>query len=185
MQTTGKLALCLLLLIMSGLAHAATAAKVISVDHDVAAEFELEDDKGVVHRLSDHEGKWVIINFWATWCGPCIKEIPELQRFYERHRDDDVVVIGINFEELTVTELQQAIGEFGIGYPVLRIGSIPLVPFEPLKGLHSTFAVSPEGRLVKSWLGPVNGDMLEEFIASRLKARSMTTTSMLRGDLND
>jgi hypothetical protein len=91
-----------------------------------------------------------------------------LKRFHQQYRDQDIVVIGINFEELTVEQLQQAIDEFAIDYPVLRIGSVPLVPFEPLKGLPSTFAVSPEGRLVKSWMGPVDGEVLRSFIASQL-----------------
>jgi thiol-disulfide isomerase/thioredoxin len=149
-------------------ASSASAASFIENTHDAPAAFELQDVQGKLHRLSDYQGKWVIVNFWATWCSPCIKEIPELKRFHQQYRDQDIVVIGINFEELTVEQLQQAIDEFAIDYPVLRIGSVPLVPFEPLKGLPSTFAVSPEGRLVKSWMGPVDGEVLRSFIASQL-----------------
>ena len=136
--------------------------------HNEVANFELKDVDDRLHRLSDYEGKWVIVNFWATWCGPCIKEIPELTRFYHHYREKGVMVIGINFEELPVERLKQAIDEFAIDYPVLRIGSVPLVPFEPLKGLPSTFAVSPQGRLVKSWLGPVDEKVLQTYIEARL-----------------
>ena len=52
-------------------------------------DFSLPDAAGQEHRLSDYRGKWVVINFWATWCGPCMVEIPELVRFHERHQDDD------------------------------------------------------------------------------------------------
>lgn len=152
-------------------AYSASAAGFIENTHDAPAAFELQDVQGKLHRLSDYQGKWVIVNFWATWCSPCIKEIPELKSFHRQHRDQDIVVIGINFEELTVEQLQQAIDEFGIDYPVLRIGSVPLVPFEPLKGLPSTFAVSPQGRLVKSWMGPVDGEVLRSFIASQLERK--------------
>ena len=151
---------------------AASGSNVMENSHDVPAAFELLDTSGQQHRLEDYRGNWVIVNFWATWCGPCIKEIPELKRFYQRHRDNGVVVIGINFEELTVDQLKQAIGEFDIDYPVLRVGSVPLVPFEPLKGLPSTFAVSPQGRMVKSWIGPVNEETLQLFIEQKIEGKA-------------
>jgi thiol-disulfide isomerase/thioredoxin len=153
-------------------AYGAQGAGYIENSHDAPAAFELQDVKGQLHRLEDYRGKWVIVNFWATWCSPCIKEIPELKRFHQQHHEKDIVVIGINFEELTVEQLQQAIDEFDIDYPVLRIGSVPLVPFEPLKGLPSTFAVSPQGRLVKSWIGPVDGEVLQSFITSQLERKT-------------
>ena len=147
----------------------AAGSNVMEQSHDLPAAFELQDADGRLHRLEDYRGNWVIVNFWATWCAPCIKEIPELKRFHQQHRDKDVVVIGINFEELTAEQLQQAIAEFDINYPVLRIGSVPLVPFEPLKGLPSTFAVSPQGRMVQSWIGPVNEETLQKFIMQKIE----------------
>lgn len=155
-------------------AFAGKAGTVIERTHDTQASFELSDANGRLHRLSDYQGQWVVVNFWATWCSPCIREIPELQRFYNEHREAGVTVIGINFEELTVEQLKQAIGEFGISYPVLKIGTVPLVPFEPLKGLPSTFVVSPEGRLVKSWLGPVNEETLKAYLLPKLAAQTAT-----------
>ncbi|MCW8964464.1 MAG: TlpA family protein disulfide reductase [Gammaproteobacteria bacterium] len=149
--------------------------------HDIAADFTLQDANDQTHRLSDYKGQWVIVNFWATWCSPCIREIPELNRFYQRHHQAGVNIIGINFEELSVEQLKQAIGEFGISYPVLRIGSVPLVPFEPLRGLPSTFVVSPEGRLVKSWLGPVNEDVLNRYVLPKLnKGKAVNSDSVVR-----
>jgi len=166
---------------ISGFCYAGTGDGTMTREetHDLAADFELRDAHDRVHRLSDYQGQWVIVNFWATWCGPCIQEIPELNRFFRQHHEAGVTVIGINFEELSIEQLKLAIGEFGISYPVLRIGSVPLVPFEPLKGLPSTFVVSPDGRLVKSWLGPVNKSVLNAYIAPKLAAKAAVNNSQV------
>jgi len=162
---------------MSGYSYGGTGANSVLLEatHDAIANFELQDVNNQLHRLSDYQGQWVVVNFWATWCSPCIKEIPELKRFHRQYHKEGVTVIGINFEELSVEQLKQAIREFGIDYPVLRIGSVPLVPFEPLKGLPSTFVVSPEGRLVKSWLGPINEDVLKAYVLPNLADKNITT----------
>ena len=128
-------------------------------------DFSLPDADGRIHRLSDHRGKWVVINFWATWCGPCMIEIPELMRFHERHRDDDAIVIGVNFEEIDTPDLVKFIAEMDINYLVVRAGDKPILPFEPLKGLPSTFFVDPHGELVASHVGPVTGEAIDDFLA--------------------
>ena len=128
-------------------------------------DFSLPDADGRMHRLSDHRGKWVVINFWATWCGPCMVEIPELMRFHERHKDHDAIVIGVNFEEIDTPDLVKFIAEMDINYLVVRAGDKPILPFEPLKGLPSTFFVDPHGELVASHVGPVTGEAIDDFLA--------------------
>ena len=128
-------------------------------------DFSLPDADGQVHRLSDHRGKWVVINFWATWCGPCMVEIPELIDFHERHKDDDAIVIGVNFEEIETPDLVKFIDEMDINYLVVRAGDTPILPFEPLKGLPSTFFVDPHGEYVASHTGPVDAAAIDDFLA--------------------
>ena len=128
-------------------------------------DFSLPDVAGRMHRLSEHRGKWVVVNFWATWCGPCMVEIPELMRFHARHKDHDAIVIGVNFEEIETPALEAFIAEMGIDYLVVRAGDTPILPFEPLKGLPSTFFVTPHGELVASHVGPVTGAAIEDFLA--------------------
>ena len=149
------------LLLLAAVAPAAPAAGADA--HHV--DFSLPDVTGQVHRLSDHRGKWVVVNFWATWCGPCMVEIPELMRFHERHKDHDAIVIGVNFEEIETPALEAFIAEMGIDYLVVRAGDTPILPFEPLKGLPSTFFVDPHGELVASHVGPVTGAAIEDFLA--------------------
>ena len=105
-----------------------------------------------------------MINFWATWCGPCLKEIPELIAFQSRH-ESEVVVLGVNFEDRPVSDVKEFVASFGINYLVLRTGGEPLTPFEPLKGLPSTFLVSPEAEYLDVVLGAVTAIELEDLVA--------------------
>ncbi len=112
-----------------------------------------------------------MINFWATWCGPCLKEIPELIAFQSRH-ESEVVVLGVNFEDRPVSDVKEFVASFGINYLVLRTGGEPLIPFEPLKGLPSTFLVSPEAEYLDVVLGAVTAAELEDLVARHRDLRS-------------
>ena len=129
---------------------------------DEAVEFELPDIDGNIHRLSDFRGHWVVVNFWATWCGPCVREIPILSEVDRMSDPVDAVVIGIDFEEIDEKFLREAMAKLKIDYLVLRIGSTPLIPFEPLKGLPSTFIVSPQGDIVFRHAGEIDRENLIE-----------------------
>jgi thiol-disulfide isomerase/thioredoxin len=145
--------------------------------------FALSDANGVEHKLSDYRGKWLVINFWATWCAPCLKEIPELIQFHNRHKDNDAIVLGIDFEEIDLTSLRAFIKEQGMNYPVLRAGSTSLAPFEPLLGLPSTFLVSPQGMYVDKHMGPITLAQLEEFLAKNKDAANSTPPTFSRREI--
>ena len=61
-----------------------------------AEGFLLEDIQGNTHRLEDYRGKWVLVNFWATWCPPCLSEIPQLNSLHNAHKDKDLFLFSIN-----------------------------------------------------------------------------------------
>jgi len=139
-----------------------TAGQVFAKDQPV--DFSLKDVKGKTHKLSDYRGKWVVVNFWATWCPPCRYEIPELIEFQKAHHGKDAVVLGLNYEQVDPKYLKEFMDETSINYPVLRVVPGKKLPFGRLRGLPTTVLISPEGIPVEKHTGGVSRAGLEQAI---------------------
>lgn len=126
-------------------------------------DFVLRGLDGKEHRLLDYRGKWVVVNYWATWCPPCLEEIPELIRFHEQHIDKDAVVLGVNMEDVDVEYLSNFVDENFISYPVLLKES-RMTTVGPVPGLPTTYIVAPDGRVAARKVGQVTAEGLDAFI---------------------
>jgi thiol-disulfide isomerase/thioredoxin len=136
-------------------------------------DYSLPDLDGKVHSLADYKGKWVIVNYWATWCPPCLEEIPDLVKFHERHskQGGDAVVLGVNFEDISKDQLANFVEGQMITYPILRSEPLGMTPLGSIPGLPTTFIVAPDGTPVASQVGPVTGKQLDDYInAKKAKA---------------
>ncbi|MBE0509900.1 MAG: TlpA family protein disulfide reductase [Gammaproteobacteria bacterium] len=130
-----------------------------------AEERRFVDLNGNAIRMSELHGKWVVVNYWASWCPPCLEELPELVHFHETHKDDKAVVIGINAENLSRAELLSFVDEYMLNFPIIpRRNDMP--GFGPVPGLPTTFLIDPEGNTVARQVGPVTAEMIENFMAS-------------------
>lgn len=120
--------------------------------------FTLPDLAGRSVRLADFRGQWVVVNFWASWCTPCLLEMPELESFHQAQRGR-AVVIGVNFENLGSSEIRFFVERLGVTFPIVLSAGKPTPGF-PLKGLPTTFLISPTGALADTHLGGVNAALL-------------------------
>jgi thiol-disulfide isomerase/thioredoxin len=127
-------------------------------------DFALPDLQGAEHRLSDYRGKWILVNYWATWCPPCLKEIPELVEFQNRHRDKDALVIGVNLDDISVPRLRDWVQRLKINYLVLRAAPSGQTPFGAIPVLPASYLVDPQGNAVAQHLGPIESGAVEDFL---------------------
>ena len=114
-------------------------------------------------RLEDFNGKWLIINYWADWCPPCIKEMPELSAFYESNKDE-VLVLAFNFDELEGSELKEQILRFKVKIPSLLTNPKELYGWQPPENLPATYLIGPRGILRESVIGPQTQESLEKLL---------------------
>jgi len=132
-----------------------------------AAEFEFEDLQGKIHRLIDYREKWVLVNFWATWCPPCLNEMPELNSLHNAHKDKDLVVIGVAMHSGTKSGILRFVDAHHIEYPIVMGTRKSAAQIGVIDALPVSYLYNPAGEQVISHVGEVSRDSIESFIRSR------------------
>lgn len=103
-------------------------------------------------RLEDYRGQWLVINYWAQWCKPCIAEIPELNQFDSDY--DQVTVLGVNYDGASGEELETQLQELGVTFPTLAEDPASQLGTTRPRVLPTTLVIDPKGALVETLLGP-------------------------------
>ena len=143
------------------LALAAAGACAKTAEHPALVVNTLD---GKSFDLSKQSGKWVIVNFWATWCSPCLKELPDISAFVAAHKDN-VAAIGLDFEEAEKVDVEKFLEKHPLTYPVAQIDiDHPPADFDTPKGLPNTYVIAPDGHVAKAFLGPVTAKDLADAI---------------------
>lgn len=147
--------------------QAAATQAPAAVEADVGARPALRVTTldGAVYDLAAQRGKWVVVNYWATWCGPCLKEMPELSALAAMR--PHIAVLGLVYEDTSEDELRAFLRQHPVAYPVARVDIYAPPPaFGAPRGLPASWLIGPDGRVVRKYVGPVTARMLEDDIAA-------------------
>lgn len=118
--------------------------------------------------LASQRGRWVVINFWATWCGPCLQEIPDLSAFARRRQD--VAVIGLDVEggSIDAATLTDFLHKHTPGYPVAVVDPYaPPADFESPRALPTSYLIDPGGKVAAKFMGPITMSELEAMVGGK------------------
>ena len=135
---------------------------VLWVSTATAEGFTLTDAKGKVHRLQDYKGKWVLVNFWATWCPPCLEEMPDLQKLHETRKD--LVVIGIAMDYKDPKYVISFAEDLLVTFPIVLGDPKIAAQIGRISGLPTTYLYSPQGTLAAQNVGALTRQAVERYI---------------------
>jgi cytochrome c biogenesis protein CcmG, thiol:disulfide interchange protein DsbE len=130
-------------------------------------DLTVKDMNGASIRLADYKGKVIVMNFWATWCGPCQLEIPELVETYAEYKDQGVVVLGISIDD-TAETLRAYAPQKHMTYPILLMQDEVDQAYGPIFGVPVTFFIGRDGKISRKHFGPVTKAQLDQEIKALL-----------------
>ena len=131
-----------------------------------AGGFKVTDTSGKTHSLSDYKGKWLLVNYWATWCPPCLEEIPDLIDLHE-NKKNNLAVIGVAMDYRDAKQVTDFADSMFISYPVVLGNAQVVNQIGPVQGLPTTYLYNPEGKMVAQQVGAITREVVESFITSK------------------
>src|SRR5687767_2115841 len=120
----------------------------------------MKDMNGADYKLADLKGKVVLVNFWASWCAPCLAEIPEFIKVREEYHDKGFEIIGISTDD-TPEQLRDFAAKYKTNYPLLQVTGEAEDAYGPVFGLPTSIIVARDGSVCKRHFGPLSKEQLE------------------------
>ncbi len=144
-----------------------SAAKEAQQKQITTPKFSLIDTQGNTHTNQSTQGKYLVINFWATWCPPCLKEIPAFVEFYEKNQDR-VLILGLDYEQADPDAIAQFTDTFMVNYPIILFDAhngAQFTNFGEVIGMPTTYVYNLEGKLVDFKMGEMDIESLTKAIS--------------------
>lgn len=133
---------------------------------NVHGSFMLKDMNGIKHQLSNYKGKWVLVNYWATWCAPCLEEVPDLVNLYDHRKKKDLMILGVVFDYQSTKDVTDYVDDMLMSYPIVLGDDDVVAQIGSAEVLPTTFIYNPKGELVKIKRGLVTKQYLEKIIGN-------------------
>lgn len=131
-----------------------------------AQAFTLVDSQGKTHTLAQYKGKWVLVNFWATWCPPCLEEIPDLNALHE-NKKNNLVVLGVAMDYTDPQTVLQFAEQMMVSYPIILGNPRIAAQIGAIKGLPTTYLYNPQGKMVAYNVGALTRQAVEDYIKKK------------------
>jgi len=133
-----------------------------------APELALTSIDGQVESLNDYKGQVILVNNWATWCPPCRAEMPELEAYFQSHKNNGFVLIGISAGD-PADQVQDFIADFGLTFPMWLDPTMKSLDAFNSRSLPSSFVIDQTGIIRLAWTGAISLDMLEKYVTPLLE----------------
>ncbi len=129
-----------------------------------ANNFVLKDMAGKKHSLAEYKGKWVVVNYWATWCPPCLEEVPDLVALYDSRKNKDLVILGVAFDYQNAKEVSDYVNDMLISYPIILGDDEVMKQIGFSDVLPTSYIYNPRGEMIKVKHGMVTKQYLESLM---------------------
>lgn len=143
-------------------------AELRTIKHSIpASDFYLRDLDGELVRLSDFQGKVVLLNFWATWCKSCLKEMPSMEQLYQAYRDKGLEIVAVSVDTASPANVRAYVEKLGLTYPILHDRDSLINRLYNNPGVPSSYLIDKQGKLTYRVLGEY--DWMSEQAISTVK----------------
>jgi len=145
----------------------------ITYGYEKVTDFSFYDLHGKKHSFSETKGKWVLVNYWASYCPPCLAEIPDIDRFYLDNKDK-FTVLGFDAGGSDVPSIIAFKKKYEVHYPLIPMQESTMLAFGILMGIPTSYVISPQGEIVEKYVGITTYGDLDYFINPPVYSKKMS-----------